>query len=68
MIVTVLTVVVLFLQYYSFTRFAFMLNELNDEIKDKIAPTDSRFRPDMRKMEEGDIGWLSLNRLHQFVK
>ena len=43
-------------KYYNFTEFAFMLNELNDEIKSKVAPTDSRYRPDMRKMEEGDIG------------
>lgn len=42
-------------QYYSFTEFAYMLNEFNDEIKQKVAPTDSRWRPDMRKMEEGDI-------------
>lgn len=42
-------------RYYSFTRFALLLNELSDEMKTKIAPTDCRFRPDMRKMEEGDI-------------
>jgi hypothetical protein len=33
-----------------------VLNEFPDELKTKIAPTDCRWRPDMRKMEEGDIG------------
>lgn len=42
-------------EYYSFTRFALLLNEFDDEFKTKLAPTDCRFRPDMRKMEEGDI-------------
>ncbi len=34
------------------------LNELTDEDKQpglSLPPTDSRFRPDIRKMEEGDI-------------
>jgi len=33
-----------------------MLNEIDDNLRAKIAPTDSRFRPDMRTMEEGDFG------------
>lgn len=44
------------LQYYAFTLFAMMLNELPEEMRPHLAPTDSRLRPDIRKMEEGDIG------------
>ena len=33
-----------------------MLNEMTDDIRSKICPTDSRLRPDMKKMEDGDIG------------
>ncbi|KAF6212192.1 hypothetical protein GE061_012713 [Apolygus lucorum] len=36
-------------KYYNFTVFACQLNELEDG----VAPTDSRFRPDQRLMEEG---------------
>lgn len=43
------------LQYYNFTSFAMMLNELDDH-RTSIAPTDSRFRPDMRLMEASDVG------------
>lgn len=43
-------------QYYSFTTFALLLNEIDDSLKAKIPPTDSRYRPDMRRMEEGDFG------------
>lgn len=32
------------------------LNELNDDLKAKLPSTDSRLRPDVRKLEEGDIG------------
>ena len=45
----------IFLQYYNFTSFAMMLNELDDH-KASCAPTDSRFRPDMRLMEASDVG------------
>ena len=47
------------LQFFSFTLFAMMLNQLTDNIKDKLPPTDSRLRPDIRLLEEGDIGNLS---------
>ena len=43
-------------QYYAFTQFAMMLNEIDDNLRSKIPPTDSRYRPDMRRMEEGDFG------------
>ena len=33
---------------------AMSLNQVNDELLKTLPPTDSRFRPDMRAMEEGD--------------
>ncbi|WFD35660.1 Oxysterol-binding protein 3 [Malassezia cuniculi] len=42
-------------QYYGFTYFAMSLNEITDDIKDIIPPTDSRLRPDQRALENGDI-------------
>lgn len=41
--------------YYGFTRFAIELNELLDEEKPWLPPTDTRFRPDQRALEEGDV-------------
>ena len=45
-------------QYYSFTTFAMMLNEVDADLCKKLPPTDARRRPDIRKMEEGDLGLL----------
>lgn len=39
---------------YGFTTFAASLNEITSLEKGKMAPTDSRLRPDQRKAEEGD--------------
>ena len=36
---------------YFFTKFGMMLNNLPDELKARIAPTDSRLRPDQRALE-----------------
>uniref|UniRef100_A0A6I8N023 Oxysterol-binding protein n=1 Tax=Ornithorhynchus anatinus TaxID=9258 RepID=A0A6I8N023_ORNAN len=41
--------------YYGFTRFAIELNELDPVLKDLLPPTDARFRPDQRFLEEGDL-------------
>ncbi|XP_070185405.1 oxysterol-binding protein-related protein 3-like [Littorina saxatilis] len=41
--------------YYGFTRFAMELNELDMEQARFLPPTDTRFRPDQRAMEEGRI-------------
>ena len=42
--------------YYNFTVFASQLNEMEEN----VAPTDSRYRPDQRFMEDGD--WDESNR------
>ena len=41
--------------YYGFTRFAIELNELTDDTKDELPPTDTRFRPDQRHLENGQV-------------
>ncbi|XP_041940483.1 oxysterol-binding protein-related protein 6 isoform X10 [Alosa sapidissima] len=41
--------------YYGFTRFAIELNELCPVMKDMLPPTDARFRPDQRFLEEGNV-------------
>jgi hypothetical protein len=46
-------------QYYNFTRFAMMLNELDSRLESVIAPTDSRLRPDMRLMEIAQVDGAS---------
>ncbi|XP_015913961.1 oxysterol-binding protein-related protein 1 [Parasteatoda tepidariorum] len=53
--------------YYNFTSYAMALNELTDEMKPKLPPTDSRLRPDIRKLEEGDIDGAAFekNRLEE---
>ncbi|KAL1502225.1 hypothetical protein ABEB36_007398 [Hypothenemus hampei] len=40
--------------YYGFTRFAIELNELGPN-SSVLPPTDTRFRPDQRALEEGDL-------------
>lgn len=40
--------------YFSFTKFAMSLNELETHMT-KLQPTDSRLRPDIRKLEHGDV-------------
>lgn len=41
--------------YYGFTRFATELNELDPETARVLPATDTRFRPDQRALEEGDL-------------
>ncbi|CAG09991.1 unnamed protein product, partial [Tetraodon nigroviridis] len=45
--------------YYGFTRFAIELNELCPELKDVLPRTDTRFRPDQRYLEEGNLEMAS---------
>ncbi len=41
-------------EYYSLTAHAMQINEINDQIRPFLAPTDARFRPDQRALENGD--------------
>lgn len=41
---------------YSFTSFAMQLNEVDQDMEGVIPKTDCRLRPDIRAMENGDIG------------
>ena len=43
-------------QYYNVNYFSMCLNELKDEYIGVIAPTDSRFRSDIRSLENCDLG------------
>ncbi|CAG2166837.1 unnamed protein product, partial [Oppiella nova] len=54
-------------QYYHFTLFSMSLNQLTDALTARLPPTDSRFRPDVRKLEEGDLESAALekNRLEE---
>uniref|UniRef100_UPI00358DE933 oxysterol-binding protein-related protein 6-like n=1 Tax=Myxine glutinosa TaxID=7769 RepID=UPI00358DE933 len=40
---------------YGFTKFAIELNELDEATKPLLHSTDTRFRPDQRLLEQGDI-------------
>ncbi|KAK2461755.1 hypothetical protein APHAL10511_006218 [Amanita phalloides] len=42
-------------QFYGFTGFAMTLNEITSDLIGKLPPTDSRYRPDVRALEEGDL-------------
>lgn len=42
--------------YYMFTRFSMALNEFDERILARLPPTDSRFRPDVRILEQADHG------------
>jgi len=54
-------------QFFSFTLFAMMLNQLTEGIKEKLPQTDSRLRPDIRLLEQGDIDTAAVekNRLEE---
>jgi len=41
---------------YNFTSFALTLNEMEPGMEGLLAPTDCRLRPDLKAMEEGDLG------------
>ncbi|KAG0560825.1 hypothetical protein KC19_9G016700 [Ceratodon purpureus] len=42
-------------QQYCFTRYTLGLNELTPKLSEALPPTDSRFRPDQRALEDGDL-------------
>ncbi|KAF8446140.1 Oxysterol-binding protein-domain-containing protein [Boletus edulis BED1] len=43
------------MEYYGFTAFGITLNEITSDLEGNLPPTDSRFRPDLRALEEGNI-------------
>lgn len=43
-------------QMYNFTNFAITLNELESGMEGILPQTDCRLRPDIRAMENGDMG------------
>lgn len=43
------------MEYYGFTAFGVTLNEITSDLEGKLPPTDSRFRPDVRALEEGNV-------------
>ncbi|KAM9843267.1 oxysterol-binding protein-related protein 7-like isoform 2-T3 [Aulostomus maculatus] len=42
-------------QFYGFSRYAREQNELLAELREVLPPTDTRFRPDQRLLEEGKV-------------
>uniref|UniRef100_A0A3Q2PR57 Oxysterol-binding protein n=1 Tax=Fundulus heteroclitus TaxID=8078 RepID=A0A3Q2PR57_FUNHE len=42
-------------QFYGFSHYARELNELSADLKAVLPPTDTRFRPDQRLLEEGKV-------------
>ncbi|KAI0019697.1 oxysterol-binding protein [Xylariomycetidae sp. FL0641] len=52
---------------FNLTPFVLTFNNLDDHLKQWIAPTDSRYRPDQRAMEEGeyDLAASEKNRLEE---
>jgi len=43
------------LDIYGFTTWGITLNEMTADLKGKLPPTDSRYRPDVRALEEGNL-------------
>ncbi|KIY45365.1 hypothetical protein FISHEDRAFT_66949 [Fistulina hepatica ATCC 64428] len=42
-------------EYYGFTFFGVTLNEITREMEGRLPPTDSRLRPDVRALENGNL-------------
>ena len=49
--------------YYGFSRFAIELNDLEPSLIPLLPPTDSRFRPDQRLLEEGNVAGAEASKL-----
>ncbi|KAI9572777.1 Oxysterol-binding protein-domain-containing protein [Boletus coccyginus] len=43
------------MEYYGFTLFGITLNEITSDLEGKLPSTDSRLRPDVRALEEGNV-------------
>lgn len=50
-------------QMYNFTTYAMQLNELHEEDKATLPPTDSRLRPDCRALENGDLDTATMEKI-----
>lgn len=50
-------------EYYGFTSFAITLNEITPDLEGKLPHTDSRYRPDVRALEEGDLDRAELEKV-----
>ena len=48
---------------YNFTKFAVNLNSCSDRLREKLPPTDSRFRPDQFAHEQGDFDFATSEKL-----
>ncbi|CAH2282652.1 oxysterol-binding -related 3-like isoform X1 [Pelobates cultripes] len=48
--------------YYGFTKFALELNEMDPKIKPFLPGTDTRYRPDQRYLEEGNVEGAELQK------
>ena len=42
-------------KYFNLNYFAIQLNQLTDEMRSVLPPTDVRFRPDLRAWEDGNF-------------
>lgn len=45
----------LYPEYFGFSDFSMGLNELWPEQRESLPPTDSRLRPDVRQLEDGNL-------------
>lgn len=50
-------------EYYGFTAFGITLNEITSDMVGKLPPTDSRYRPDVRDLENGDVDAAEANKI-----
>ncbi|KAI0735357.1 Oxysterol-binding protein-domain-containing protein [Earliella scabrosa] len=50
------------MQYYGFTFFGITLNEITPDLEGRLPPTDSRYRPDVRALEMGDLDTAELEK------
>ena len=48
---------------FNLTPFVLTLNAITDRLKSKIAPTDTRLRPDQRAMEDGDYDFAASEKI-----
>jgi hypothetical protein len=51
------------LECYGFTSYSITLNEISGDLVGKLPPTDSRTRPDVRALENGELDLAELEKL-----